>query len=61
MDVEVPLQFVPDGLAQQLQAVVSCLCILLCARADWHALGGVIVGCLSAQRAAWLLMTPGAI
>lgn len=61
MDVEVSLQLVPDGLAQQLQTVVGSLRILLGARADWYPLGGVIVGCLSAQRAAWLLVTPRTI
>lgn len=61
MDVEVSLQLIPDGLAQQLQAAVGSLCILLCARANWYPLGGIIVGCLSAQRAAWLLLTPRTI
>ena len=61
MDVEVSLQLVPDGLAEQLQAVVGRLCVLLCARADRYALGGVIVGCLGAQRPSWLLMTPGTV
>lgn len=32
MDVQISLQLIPDGLAQQLHVVVGCLCILLCAR-----------------------------
>ena len=48
MDVDVALQLIPDGLAQQLHAAVGGLCILLCARAHWHTLGGVIVGGLMA-------------
>ena len=46
MDVQVSLQLIPDGLAEQLQAVVGCLCILLCARTNGYPLRGVIVGCL---------------
>ena len=51
MDVEIPLQLIADGLAEQLHAVVGGLSILLCARADGHSLRGVIVGGLIAQRA----------
>lgn len=60
MDVEVPLQLVPDGLTQQLHAVVGRLSILLCARANRHPLGGVIVwGCVT-QGPSRLLLAPGA-
>ena len=59
MDVEVPLQLVPDGLTQQLHAVVGRLSILLCARAYRHTLRGVIVwGCIT-QGPSRLLLTPG--
>ena len=61
MDVEVPLQLIPDGLAEKLQAVVGCLGILLCARANRYPLGGVIVGHLVAQGATRVLMTPGTL
>ena len=61
MDVQVSLQLIPDGLAEQLQAMVGCLCILLCARTNGYPLRGVIVGCLISQRAPWLMMTPGAV
>ena len=61
MDVQVSLQLIPDGLAEQLQAMVGCLCILLCARTNRYPLRWVIVGCLMPQRAPWLMMTPGAV
>ena len=32
MDVQVPLQLIPDGLAEQLHAVIGSLCVLLTAR-----------------------------
>ncbi len=58
MDVEVSLQLIPDGLAQQLHAVVGCLCILFCARAHRYPLRGVIMrGCVT-QGAPRLLLTP---
>ena len=58
MDVEVSLQLIPDGLAQQLHVVVGCLCILLCARPNRHPLRGVIMrGCVT-QGTPRLLLTP---
>lgn len=48
MDVQVSLQLVPDGLAEQLHAVVGCLRILLCARPNGYPLRGIIVWCLIA-------------
>lgn len=57
VDVQVSLQLIPDGLAQQLHVVVGCLCILLCARAHRYPLRGVIMRSCVTQGAPRLLLT----
>lgn len=50
MDVQVTLQLIPNGLAQQLHAVVGCLCIMLIARLT----PGTVLGAVAACPTAWL-------